>query len=577
MATHHIRSAEAAQPQAMTEVPVDKQGRRINAPSAADIDIYDAANRAKNLRDKRLNINQQPTGSQLAELTNYVLPFDIWEKIAGHLGSRYNAHNIRTAYLDAKPDAVRRNLINNLAQTELWFNGVPDEHTTWSDHIDAAYVTWRGERSSTPIDRIPQPLGPLASTDAPDLNRILLLAGQPWQENKIKTLAELRTYLTYYGDVVHRDSQNFCKTLEICCPTLLSQTALIFPSIMRANIGGATSADRARLALGVIKNNDSAYSWLDSPLKANRSVILAALSHPRHGIESIPDALADDKEVVWAAAKTCFEALRSASANMRRDRDVVLSAVRFNGFGLQWAAPELTDTHEVVLAAVTQHGHALQHASARLRADPSIVLAAVKQCAFALQHAAVAIQENRRWALEAVQTNAEALEPLKQEFKNDSEIVLAAVRQVGLTLRHAGESVKNQSGVARVAVQNDGRALRHVSAALRDDSAIVTAAVAQNGNALLHASMRLKNNARVVLTAVHQSGGALQFASEKLRTNKKLRVAALRQDPAAMAWVAEGLPSEKKAALRQAAGEPAQKAPGARLMRWLRLSPYQAR
>ena len=71
-------------------------------------------------------------------------------------------------------------------------------------------------------------------------------------------------------------------------------------------------------------------------------------------------------------------ALEFASDELRADREVVLAAVSQHGFALQYASDALRDDAEVVLAAVKMDGVALKFASDELRGDREVVLGAVR-------------------------------------------------------------------------------------------------------------------------------------------------------------------------------------------------------
>ena len=61
--------------------------------------------------------------------------------------------------------------------------------------------------------------------------------------------------------------------------------------------------------------------------------------------------------------------LENMSEELRADREVVLAAVSQNSEALECAAEELRADREVVLAAVSQNGEALGDAAEELRAD----------------------------------------------------------------------------------------------------------------------------------------------------------------------------------------------------------------
>jgi len=80
-------------------------------------------------------------------------------------------------------------------------------------------------------------------------------------------------------------------------------------------------------------------------------------------------------------------ALEYAADPLKADKEVVLTAVTENGYALSYAADALKASKEVVMAAVTEDGNALQYASTQLREDKEVVKAAVTKEGSALKFA----------------------------------------------------------------------------------------------------------------------------------------------------------------------------------------------
>ena len=82
------------------------------------------------------------------------------------------------------------------------------------------------------------------------------------------------------------------------------------------------------------------------------------------------------------------------SKKMRADKEVVMTAVSNDGWALKYASDDFKADKEVVLAAVTQRGDALEHASDALKADKEVVIAAVSQKGYALKYASEKLQND---------------------------------------------------------------------------------------------------------------------------------------------------------------------------------------
>lgn len=74
----------------------------------------------------------------------------------------------------------------------------------------------------------------------------------------------------------------------------------------------------------------------------------------------------DNREEVLAVVKINPNTLENASDRLKADKGIVLIAVTKDGRALRYASDKLKDDKEVVLVAVTQHKDALKYASERL-------------------------------------------------------------------------------------------------------------------------------------------------------------------------------------------------------------------
>ena len=214
---------------------------------------------------------------------------------------------------------------------------------------------------------------------------------------------------------------------------------------------------------------------------------VAALKRIREdasAIESVSDALRNDRDFILEAVRVNGLALRHASADLRDDRDFVLEAAQVNSLALGGASDALRNDRDFVLEAVRVNGRAFGGASDALRNDRNVALEAVRANGPALWGASEALRNDRNFVLEAVRVSGRALWAASDDLKNDREIVLAAIRQNALAFRAAGANLRNDREVVLVAVRVNGLALGDVNEALRDDREIVLAAVRQDGRAL---------------------------------------------------------------------------------------------
>ena len=328
--------------------------------------------------------------------------------------------------------------------------------------------------------------------------------------------------------------------------------------------------------------NGMALQWAAESYRADRDIVMAALSHKLDTMATSPlrfvsEDLRADRVVVshaieyhpcclnWAFSKLgnlCNDvdllhkaialdpaALGAAGRAARRevsdDRTLMLSIVERNGMMLGYASATQCDDREIVMAAVRRHGMALKFASATLRADREIVMAAVRSTPDAIMF----VPPTEDPCTDLVEDFDVAQEMIRhpQGFQRLDEYCLgvinncnittsSAVMHHGAALEHMAPHFTRDPFLVGLAVDNDGMALEHASCELRASKAIVLRAVAQNGCALRHASEALKGDREVVLAAVTKSGEALVHAPPRYRSDLGILLVAVKTLPFHAAW-----------------------------------------
>eukprot|EP00966_Prymnesium_polylepis_P056511 1307605-Prymnesium_polylepis.1 len=127
-------------------------------------------------------------------------------------------------------------------------------------------------------------------------------------------------------------------------------------------------------------------------------------------LEFADEKLRADREVVLVAVSSCWFALQFASDELRNDETIVLQVVRCHGWALQFASEKQRANKMVVLEAVRCHGWALQFASDELRANKTVVLEAVHANCAALRFASPELQvDPQLWLLATARVDADQL------------------------------------------------------------------------------------------------------------------------------------------------------------------------
>ena len=237
--------------------------------------------------------------------------------------------------------------------------------------------------------------------------------------------------------------------------------------------GGIDKHITREAALKLVQLKGSAMYYFPDAWKADREIVLAALSSCTWVFEKASEELRTDREFVWEALKISGEVYGGVSEALKADREILLEALRQGGSVLQYApqhfwrdaevvqtavtngthfyvGQEFVDERIVILEAAKNHPHILQCASQRLRADPEIVLEAVKFNSYALRFSHPILRSNR-------------------------DIISAAVQQDGYALEFATDDLKKDMEMATLAVQNEPYAMRHVHHTIRSHPRVVGA------------------------------------------------------------------------------------------------------
>jgi len=148
-------------------------------------------------------------------------------------------------------------------------------------------------------------------------------------------------------------------------------------------------ADADVVAASIIKYSNNA-QYASEKLMNNRDFIIRCVSQSGPNIlVFLSSAIRADRNVIMTAVSCRGYALRYASDDLRADREVVLTSVSITGATLQYASEELKSDIDVVLAAVNSDGMALAFASIKLKNRLDITLIAVTQNMNAFQYISV--------------------------------------------------------------------------------------------------------------------------------------------------------------------------------------------
>ena len=238
-----------------------------------------------------------------------------------------------------------------------------------------------------------------------------------------------------------------------------------------------------------------------------RDVTLAGIGVMLRGTWPLLLPLEEDSWISMTL-RDVFEPHEAALSALRADREIMLAAVSRDGAALRWASEALREDAELVRAAVAENGSALEYASSALRDDEDIVQTALGSRLRAVNWLGFGPgdKETFRSPFQFASERLRALKPM----------ALLAVQRDGMMLRHACCELRGDKEVVLAAVTQNGDALSFASEELDAERDIVLSAVRTAGDVLQFASDDLKADAEVVLAAVSQDGAALEDASDAL-------------------------------------------------------------
>mmetsp|Transcript_49137 Transcript_49137/g.117044 ORF Transcript_49137/g.117044 Transcript_49137/m.117044 type:complete len:282 (-) Transcript_49137:183-1028(-) len=142
----------------------------------------------------------------------------------------------------------------------------------------------------------------------------------------------------------------------------------------------------------------------------SKDAAVQRVSENGRALEHLPQEWRADRDVVLAAVTRFPAALVFASDSLRADKEVVLRAVTKHWAAFEHAAPTMKADKDVVMKVVSAHGRSLAHASEEVRSDLDILVAAVSQDPMSLDYASAGMKQNMQVVIAAVTKSVQALE-----------------------------------------------------------------------------------------------------------------------------------------------------------------------
>ena len=361
-----------------------------------------------------------------------------------------------------------------------------------------------------------------------------------WQDvdflNEIlKSNVPTEVVLSFLPDSFKKNNDNFYRDLFLEDPSVF----MFCPETMRA--------DKA-IVVSAVSNDGKTLEYASDELKADKEVAMAAISNNLNAFNCVPPALALDAEIskIFISNVNIDKnkaTLENLSKEIKTNKDFILELVTQNGLFLEYASEELQSDKEIVLAAITNNGEALRHANEEFLESREFVLLAAKTFGrvfdikgswdgFNRRCVPSEFKADKEIVMTALANDGNALQLVSDEMKADKEVVLFAVSNDGKALEYASDELKADKEVVMRAISCEGLdkysyCIKYALKEFNPSKEMVIAIVSKLGDALKYASDTFKADKEAVLAAISNKGSALEYASEELKADKEMVMAAL--------------------------------------------------
>lgn len=180
--------------------------------------------------------------------------------------------------------------------------------------------------------------------------------------------------------------------------------------------------------------------------------------------------------------------LQTVPDNLLSDIEVVITAVEQNGLALEFAPDNFKANKEVVMKALNQNGLALEFASENLRNDREIVLDAIHQLGpdtdeiDIFQHVSLELRNDYQFMLGVLGFNGEYYKYISDNLKNEKELLLVACQNNGNAIHYIPDHFINNRDVMIELIKINYGFFSKVSPELRDDNNFCELAILSNCN-----------------------------------------------------------------------------------------------
>jgi len=291
----------------------------------------------------------------------------------------------------------------------------------------------------------------------------------------------------------------------------------------------------------------NALRYAPESMLADRQLVLRALPADSRLLESLPEHLQDDPDIIAAANNKYYPSLKYASVRLRKDPVFVLRMIEKCGQNIRYAPDKMKADRNVVLAAAHSGSQILDHVPEKFRDDEDIMLRMVKENGFALDKASDRLRRDKEFNLKAIGVGAYYRHNIHPSLLDDRDIVLKAMQRHPHEFEHIPERFKADREIVLTVVSRKGgygNYIRHCPMELRDDPELIKAAVRDSEWNIRHASPRLLADRYFLAEILYDHPGAIRNLPDDMQFDPGLRELADRRRAELKAMSASGMPSE---------------------------------
>eukprot|EP00930_Biecheleria_cincta_P032806 TRINITY_DN22739_c0_g2_i1.p1 TRINITY_DN22739_c0_g2~~TRINITY_DN22739_c0_g2_i1.p1 ORF type:complete len:969 (+),score=261.09 TRINITY_DN22739_c0_g2_i1:116-3022(+) len=275
--------------------------------------------------------------------------------------------------------------------------------------------------------------------------------------------------------------------------------------------------DDNEVVMAAVKRSWKALRFASERLRADGEVLVEALAQDVRATEYMHASAWSKREFVIHAVAKDWKLIKLACDDFLRDPEVVLAAVRGNWQALEWALPEVWEYLEVPRTAALQggwevHEAAPDHMQPVLKADKDFIINCIRLDWRCLSQAHEDLLEDRDVALAAVKEDWRTLKILNQDVLNDFEILEEAIAHDFCCISLAIEQFPVDQPVLLKIVKKNWEAFAHLPDDMKSDKEIAWAAVSQHWTALEFASNAGRSDPELVIMAARQDWRAVYLA-----------------------------------------------------------------